>query len=68
MTERFTLSVCESGLGLSDNVTNELRSLLASSKRQKKLLEDYEELKAVLGNAGASDKAAEAIISNVKKF
>lgn len=52
----------------ANNVTNELRSLLASSKRQKKLLEDYEELKAVLGNAGASDKAAEAIISNVKKF
>ena len=52
----------------ANNVTNELRSLLASSKRQKKLLEDYEELKVVLGNAGASDKAAEAIISNVKKF
>lgn len=52
----------------ANNVTNELRSLLASSKRQKKLLEDYEELKAVLGNAGASDKAADAIISNVKKF
>ena len=52
----------------ANNVTNELRSLLASSKRQKKLLEDYEELKAVLGNAGASDKAAEVIISNVKNF
>lgn len=51
-----------------NNVANELKSLLASSKRQKKLLEDYEELKAVLGNAGASDKAAETIIANVKKF
>lgn len=52
----------------ASNVANELKSLLASSKRQKKLLEDYEELKAVLGNAGASDKAAETIIANVKKF
>jgi lipid-A-disaccharide synthase len=52
----------------ANNVANELKSLLASSKRQKKLLEDYEELKAVLGNAGASDKAAEIIIANVKKF
>ncbi|MCR5037054.1 MAG: lipid-A-disaccharide synthase [Bacteroidales bacterium] len=51
-----------------NNVANELKSLLASSKRQKKLLEDYEELKAVLGNAGASDKAAETIIANVKKY
>lgn len=51
----------------SENIANELRSLLASSKRQKKLLEDYEELKFVLGNAGASDNAAETIISYVKK-
>ena len=51
-----------------NNVANELKSLLASSKRQKKLLEDYEELKAVLGNAGASDKAAETIIANVNKY
>ena len=52
----------------ANNVANELKSLLASSKRQKKLLEDYEELKAVLGNAGASDKAAETIIANVNKY
>ena len=52
----------------ANNVANELKSLLASSKRQKKLLEDYEELKSVLGNAGASDKAAEIIIANVKKY
>ena len=51
----------------ANNIANELKSLLASSKRQKKLLEDYEELKSLLGNAGASDKAAETIISYVKK-
>lgn len=49
------------------NIRDELQSLLNSSKRQKKLLEDYEELKYALGNAGASDRAAETIISYVKR-
>ena len=51
----------------STNIRDEIQSLLNSSKRQKKLLEDYEELKYVLGNAGASDRAADTIISYVKK-
>lgn len=51
----------------ANSIRDELQSLLNSSKRQKKLLEDYEELKYVLGNAGASDRAAETIISYVKK-
>ena len=50
------------------NIRDELQSLLNNSKRQKKLLEDYEELKCVLGNTGASDRAAETIISYVKKY
>ena len=49
-------------------IRDELQSLLTNSKRQKKLLEDYEELKYVLGNAGASDRAAETITSYLKKF
>lgn len=51
----------------ADNIRDELKSLLTNQKRQKKLLEDYEELKYILGNAGASDRAAETIISYVKK-
>ena len=51
----------------ANSIRDELQSLLNSSKRQKKLLEEYEELKYVLGNAGASDRAAETIISYVKK-
>ena len=51
----------------ANNIRDELQSLLNSSKRQKKLLDDYEELKYALGNAGASDRAAETIISYVKK-
>ena len=52
----------------ANNIRDELQSLLNSSKRQKKLLEEYEELKYVLGNTGASDRAAETIISYVKKI
>ena len=51
----------------ANSIRDELQSLLNNSKRQKKLLEDYEELKYVLGNAGASNRAAETIISYVKK-
>ena len=51
----------------ADNIRDELKSLLTNQKRQKKLLEDYEELKYILGNSGASDRAAETIISYVKK-
>ena len=51
----------------AEKIRDELQSLMNSSKRQKKLLEDYEELKYVLGSAGASDRAAETIISYVKK-
>ena len=49
------------------NIRDELQSLLNSSKRQKKLLEEYEELKFTLGNIGASDRAAETIISYIAK-
>lgn len=49
-----------------ENISEELSLLLTNHKRQRNLLEDYEELKEVLGNAGASDKAAEIILENVK--
>ena len=44
------------------NIVKELDQLLHNGKRQRQLLEDYEELKGRLGNAGASEKAAEVII------
>ena len=45
-----------------DNIVKELDLLLHSGKRQRQLLEDYDELKERLGNAGASEKAAAAIL------
>jgi hypothetical protein len=40
--------------------------MLSDSKRQRALLEDYEELRFLLGNAGASDNAASIIINDMK--
>ena len=48
------------------NIVKELDLLLHNGKRQRQLLEDYEELKGRLGNAGASEKAAEVIIDAMK--
>ena len=49
-----------------DNLVQELDLLLHNGKRQRQLLEDYDELKERLGNAGASAKAAEAIADVLK--
>jgi lipid-A-disaccharide synthase len=49
-----------------DNLVKELDQLLHNGKRQRRLLEDYEELKDKLGNVGASEKVAEVIIEALK--
>ena len=49
------------------NVVKELDELLHNGKRQRKLLEDYEELKDRLGNVGASEKAAAVVWEIVAK-
>ena len=49
-----------------DNVVKELDVLLHNAKRQRKLLEDYEELKSRLGDAGASSRAAAEICQGLK--
>ena len=49
-----------------ENLVNELDLLLHNGKRQCQLLEDYEELKDRLGNAGASEMAAIAICDAIK--
>ncbi len=48
------------------NIVKELELLLRNGKRQRQLLEDYEELKGRLGSAGASEKVAEVIINVMK--
>lgn len=48
------------------NIVNELEQLLHNAKRQRRILEDYDELRDRLGNAGASAKAAEVIVEAAK--
>ncbi len=50
-----------------ENVVEELKQLLTNSKRQRQLLEDYEDLRCVLGNAGASNNAATIIVNDLRK-
>lgn len=49
-----------------NNIVKELELLLHNGKRQRQLLEDYEELKDRLGNAGASEKAAAVMLAAMK--
>ncbi|MCF0200519.1 MAG: lipid-A-disaccharide synthase [Bacteroidales bacterium] len=48
------------------NIEKELDLLLHDFKRQRRLLEDYETLKDVMGAAGASARAAEVIFARLK--
>ena len=49
------------------NIVEELEKLLRNGKRQRQLLEDYDDLQDRLGNAGASQKAATEIVNAMKK-
>ena len=50
-----------------ERLVNELDLLLHNGKRQRQLLEDYDELKDRLGNAGASAKAAAVIFQEISQ-
>ena len=49
-----------------ENLTRELERLLKDPKKQRQLLEDLDVLRNRLGNEGASEKAADVIISMIK--
>ena len=51
-----------------DNIVKELDLLLHNGKRQRQILEDYDELRERLGNAGASEKAAAAIVDDMRNI
>ncbi|MBR5147188.1 MAG: lipid-A-disaccharide synthase [Bacteroidales bacterium] len=50
-----------------ENIEAELKQLLTNHKKQRQLLEDYEELRYTLGNAGASNNAATIIVDDLTK-
>ena len=49
------------------NLVSQLKLLLRDGNHQRQLLEDYEDLKDRLGNAGASEKAASVICETLKR-
>ena len=49
------------------NLEAELKYLLTNHKKQRQLLEDYEDLRCKLGNAGASNNAATIIFNDLNK-
>lgn len=49
------------------NIEAELKQLLTNHKKQRQLLEDYEDLRYRLGNAGASNNAATIIVDDLTK-
>lgn len=50
-----------------ENVAQEVKCLLTNPKKQRQLLEDYEDLRCMLGNAGASSNAAVIIVDDLRK-
>ena len=50
-----------------ENVETELKQLLTNHKVQRQLLDDYEDLRYKLGNAGASNNAATIIFDDLNK-
>ena len=49
------------------NIEEDLNDLLTNHKKQRQLLEDYEDLRCKLGNAGASNNAATIIVNDLNK-
>lgn len=49
-----------------ENISKTLAGILRNGKRQKQMLEDYDELRERLGNSGASEKAADAVLDSMK--
>ena len=49
------------------NIEDELKQLFTNPKKQRQLLEDYEDLRCKLGSAGASNNAAAIVVDDLKK-
>ena len=50
-----------------DNVKKELADILPDGSKRQQMLEDYEEMNRILGGAGASERAAKAMIETLSK-
>lgn len=50
-----------------ENVRKELADILPGGNKRQKMLDDYEEMNRILGGAGASERAAKAMIQTLTK-
>ncbi len=50
-----------------DDAEHELRSILAGGAKREKMLSDFDELRSIIGGAGASDRFAECIVKSIQK-
>ena len=49
-----------------DEAEIELRSILKGGSKREKMLQDFEELRAIIGGPGASDRFAADIVKTIK--
>lgn len=49
-----------------DEAERELRALLIGGEKREKMLKDFDELRAIIGGAGASDRFAKAIVTEIQ--
>ena len=50
-----------------DEAEKELRSIMKGGAKREKMLQDFDELRAIIGGAGASDRFASAIVAEIQK-
>jgi lipid-A-disaccharide synthase len=49
-----------------DEAEKELRSILIGGSKREKMLADFDELRSIIGGAGASDRFAADIVKTIK--
>ena len=50
-----------------DEAEQELRSILIGGSKREKMLADFDELRSIIGGAGASDRVAAEIVKTLQK-
>jgi lipid-A-disaccharide synthase len=49
-----------------DEAEKELRAIIKGGAKREKMLKDFDELREIIGGAGASDRFAEDIVRTIK--
>ena len=49
-----------------DEAEKELRAIIKGGAKREKMLKDFDELRSIIGGAGASDRFAKAIVEEIQ--